>query len=672
MNNNMDVGSGSSGWIVEDNPWTEENKTARLEEEFASLVGQGSIAMAGAHGYQRADSMGGVMLSAQDEMQLHRMILERWYAKRLKNFEAADRIRNQLRDVGVFIDDHRQTYTIAMKRELTQHDYVRSDDASVFVTPEDQVKLDALLLERMKAKMNRNFEVADRIRNQLKENNIFVDDSKKTYTIRKSALPTVHDYTRGDDLTAAVTLEDLAKIDALILQRTLAKFSRDYVTADSIRDQLRENNVYVDDKKKEYYIRTPKQPPAVPTAHDYTRGDDLKAVLAPENQSKVDALLLQRMIAKMSRDYPTADSIRDQLRAISVYVDDKKKEYYVRGPKQLPSDHGYTRTPQDDGTALSSGDQAKIDALLLQRVHAKIQRDYDAADSIRNQLREANVFIDEKKRTYRVRTMPTSHDYVRKDDSMAAISAHDQLEIDRMLLRRMVAKMKRDYEVADSMRKELLKMYVYVNDREKTYRYSPPKQWSRSVEDTSGVVLSADDEAMLISKLALRQAARRERNYEVADSIRDELEAVAASCGCTISIDDKNLTFLFWFREQSLSPGTPPPRSPGERERLIAKPPSSLRKAERLIAKPPSTPVSEDGKRLLARPPSSSKSIGEGRLLARRPSSGKRKGRLIAKPPPARSRSRSRSPGIPFNDDDDAKWIDNIFEKASSELEKDF
>ena len=235
----------------------DDGRQRELQTEFEALVGQGSEAMAKAHGYARSDPVTGTALSPDDERTLHRMLLERVYAKRLRRFEAADALRAQLHQAGVAVDDREKTFRLQPARAApatpTEHGYVRGDDGgSVVLSAADQATLDQLLLERVLAKRKRDFVRADEINAQLKEAGVYVHDRERFYRLsvprsQKAAaqeMPTHHGYTRvGTDETVVVSPADQVTLDQMLLQRVIAKRTRDCPTADQLRTQLKEAGV---------------------------------------------------------------------------------------------------------------------------------------------------------------------------------------------------------------------------------------------------------------------------------------------------------------------------------------------------------------------------------------------------------------------------------------------
>jgi cysteinyl-tRNA synthetase len=553
-----------------------------LQERLKALVGQGRNALEAEHGYVRSDSDGGPVLSAADEFMLHKLLLERLYAKKTRAFDVADQVRDQLKAAGCHINDRDNTYSIRVPRPEpaampTHHNYTRADDGAVPVAPADQVTLDALLLERIIAKRQRDFTKADQVRDQLKAAGVHIDDKAQTYRVvpprQPAAMPTHHGYTRVDDGSVVVAPADQAILEQLLYQRVCAKHTRDWATCNQLREQLKLAGVHVDDQTATYRVRRPRgQPAPLPTHHGYARVDDGSVTVLPAGQITLDRLLLDRVCAKIRRDFLLADQLRDQLRENGVHLDDKTSTYRVTDPNrasapwipmqaQMPTEHGYTRT--DDGSVvIQPNDQATLDRLLLERLCAKKRRDWAAADQVHAQLREVGCFVSDRERTYRLvdrskpsgaKAMPTEHDYTRVDDFTIPLTSEQQATVDRLLLERICAKRRREFDSADQLRNQLKTLGVLCDDGAKTYRLVDPSSirqnssanvpFTRDPADDSGVPLAPEDEAMLIDRLEARRAAQRNRDFATSDAIRDELKQVAESCQCMLFIDDKACTF---------------------------------------------------------------------------------------------------------------------------------
>ena len=51
-------------------------------------------------------------MSAADQQALDQLLLERLCAKRRRDFDTADKLRDRLREAGVTVDDHAKTYSV--------------------------------------------------------------------------------------------------------------------------------------------------------------------------------------------------------------------------------------------------------------------------------------------------------------------------------------------------------------------------------------------------------------------------------------------------------------------------------------------------------------------------------------------------------------------------------
>ena len=235
-----------------------------------------------------------------------------------------------------------------------------------------------------------------------------------------------HGFMRAPGDTAPV---DEQRIDAILTQRNDAKRARDFETADRLRDQLQaEFNIRVDDKTREWRVMgagggmfglAASHAPvsggygAAPgmgggmgnVGHDYTRtpGDN-----APVDVEKVNQILAQRLDAKRARDFTTSDALRDQLRnEMGIEVMDREKQWCVRGGGGMMGGgggggmmaHGYRR--DDDGSM--PVDVERVNTILSQRHTLKMQRDFQTADMLRDQLRGMGVEVQDQEKTWRVR-----------------------------------------------------------------------------------------------------------------------------------------------------------------------------------------------------------------------------------------------------------------------------
>ena len=118
--------------------------------------------------------------------------------------------------------------------------------------------------------------------------------------------------------------------------------------------------------------RQPKQPAAMPTEHGYTRQDDGAVVISASDQATLDQMLLQRVIAKRTRDFAQADQLRDQLRDLNCMLDDHASTYRIVLPRQK-------RGPPPMPTDLIKRSSTNLD-LLLRRMREQIEVSFSRSD----------------------------------------------------------------------------------------------------------------------------------------------------------------------------------------------------------------------------------------------------------------------------------------------------
>ena len=106
--------------------------------------------------------------------------------------------------------------------------------------------IEALLQLREQARAQRNFAVADRIRDQLRSRSIALDDALSTWSSpdgRGGKYPPGTTALAGPPLSAE-------EISALVAQREQARRNRDYAAADALRTRLRTSGVDILDREK--------------------------------------------------------------------------------------------------------------------------------------------------------------------------------------------------------------------------------------------------------------------------------------------------------------------------------------------------------------------------------------------------------------------------------------
>ena len=122
---------------------------------------------------------GGGELSSDDEDTIARMLSDRYHAKRQKQFDKADDIRDELmREYNIRIDDRSNEWRV------DTDDYAQSGSDSSKLSKEEVEYIDSQLKNRHSLKRERQYEEADAIRDSLRERfNVKIDDRTKEWSV---------------------------------------------------------------------------------------------------------------------------------------------------------------------------------------------------------------------------------------------------------------------------------------------------------------------------------------------------------------------------------------------------------------------------------------------------------------------------------------------------------
>lgn len=128
------------------------------------------------HDYKLSEKSGR-SISYLHENMIHDLISERLHCKLHRKFERADIIEKQLNDANVQLDDQNKVWRHDGKRfACGVYDYAYADEAGPIKTTMPVEKIKALLRERLACRFNRDFITADRIREELKVEGIYIED----------------------------------------------------------------------------------------------------------------------------------------------------------------------------------------------------------------------------------------------------------------------------------------------------------------------------------------------------------------------------------------------------------------------------------------------------------------------------------------------------------------
>jgi hypothetical protein len=205
---------------------------------------------------------------------------------------------------------------------------------------------------------------------------------------------------------------DVTEVEKLLEERNEAKRDRDFALADSIRDDLKKHHgVYVDDKERTWStnvansgrlgVRNTSTEDFGPTGHDFELCDQAGPSISALSKESIHKLISERLHCKLSRDFDRADEIKKQLNDANVQLDDRAKLWRADGRRFLTlENHDYSYAP-DAGPIDSTMSKDEINNLIRERLMCKINREFEAADSIKADLEDAGVFVDDANKLWR-------------------------------------------------------------------------------------------------------------------------------------------------------------------------------------------------------------------------------------------------------------------------------
>ena len=212
-------------------------------------------------------------------------------------------------------------------------------------------------------------------------------------------------------------------------------------------------------------------------------------------ESEIHDLIRTRMECKFARDYVQADDIEATLSRAGVEVHDGFKEWRADGDAWSRSNRNDRESPRGPkeytqrgvGLGLTEEQIETVTDLVRERSEAKADYDYPLADSIFDRLRtEFNVNVDDRAGQWAV----LSEEYVMSEETAFVPEKSVQAEIGKMLGERVLARKRRDFDLADDIREKLLTDYIVeIDDQRKEWMVvSPPDGAHWNGEDDDGDV----------------------------------------------------------------------------------------------------------------------------------------------------------------------------------------
>lgn len=234
----------------------------------------------------------------------------------------------------------------------------------------------------------------------------------------------------------------------LVSEREGLRQQRRFPESDDIREQLRSMGVELFDKEKEWRCR------------DGRRGYLFTAGSSVCHLGDTDILnqISQREEARRSKDFGTADMIRDELRKNGVELNDKDRTWQT----------GNGRSGTYSGTSTQSGQMpgVTIKQLVAERERLRAAQDYDGADELRNQLAQMGVDLNDAEKIWRSTDGQTGVIVTGGADVDCPLN---DMEINRMVQQREDKRNSKDWMAADRIRADLRANGVELMDKTKTW-----------------------------------------------------------------------------------------------------------------------------------------------------------------------------------------------------------
>ena len=200
--------------------------------------------------------------------------------------------------------------------------------------PGSDEQLRFLVAKREQARAARDFESADKLREQLARLGVTLDDQNKTWRAadgRSGPITQVNIselHAQKAAKSGAASLPD-EEIDRLVKEREQARFTSDYKTADRLRDTLEKHGVHLDTKENKWQSIDGRSGPIGPVNISAAHAQKAARQGAPKMPiEEIERILVQREQARARRDYKTADVLRDTLEKHGVYLDPKENKWH--------------------------------------------------------------------------------------------------------------------------------------------------------------------------------------------------------------------------------------------------------------------------------------------------------------------------------------------------------
>ena len=275
--------------------------------------------------------------------------------------------------------------------------------------------VERLLRDRTALRRSKDYTAADAVLGELRALDVAVDDDTKQWEVikrgdrreqskrrtqereqraqqraskpRKAAVRKDAPFERSAACTASLSDEEQAQISSLVAQRLEAKLAKRYAEADALLAQLAQLRVCVADEAHEW------RADGLTFAAPYTQ--ESGGAVADADTAEVESLLRARALAKVTRDYASADLLLDRLLDLGAVVEDSRHvwRFVPSGRDAARDEHDYRAAGE---VALDPRLRYEVDRLLARRLDCKLNYRFEEADALQGSLNALGVEVDDR------------------------------------------------------------------------------------------------------------------------------------------------------------------------------------------------------------------------------------------------------------------------------------
>ena len=324
--------------------------------------------------------------------QIQALVDERSEAKKARSYQVADDIRDDLRNLyNVEVDDRLRLWSVngrfgkGFDTRRGPPPFVRARWSKV---PDNEAYVQELVDKRDAARKNRDFDTADSVLEELSSMDIEINDNRREWSFGKKETRAPKTFARRGG--GALTPTEVDEISNLLVKRDEARANKQFGKADNIRDTLREKFlVRIDDRSREWMVVTDEfiMSPEVP--------------IEEETKNLIESKIKERSVAKLNKEYETADAIRDELlENFSVHLDDRVNEWRIieENPEDSFESDNDDFAAENEAEEISYGSTQNYETDIDDTVETGEENlESLKVDELKERLREAGLPVSGKK-----------------------------------------------------------------------------------------------------------------------------------------------------------------------------------------------------------------------------------------------------------------------------------